>query len=167
MKKLIFVGGTMGVGKTTVGKLLKEKLPRCVYLDGDWCWNASPFVVTEETKRLMLDNIQYLLGNFLACSEFSHVVLTWVMHEQKIVDALLDALRGHKFLFYQISLVCSPQTLEQRLWKDISAGLRSEDVTKRSVPRLPLYAKLCGETIQTDGLSAEMVAERICTLVLD
>jgi shikimate kinase len=46
MKKLIFINGTMGVGKTTISQQLKQQLPYSVFLDGDWCWDASPFVVT-------------------------------------------------------------------------------------------------------------------------
>jgi broad-specificity NMP kinase len=51
MKNLIFINGTMGVGKTTTSLELKKILPKCVFLDGDWCWDMSPFIVTEETKK--------------------------------------------------------------------------------------------------------------------
>ena len=67
MKTLYMIGGTMGVGKTTVGQQLKRTLPNSVFLDGDWCWDASPFQVTDETKSMVIDNICYLLNNFLKC----------------------------------------------------------------------------------------------------
>lgn len=35
MKKIIMIGGTMGVGKTTTSQLLKKKLNHSVMLDGD------------------------------------------------------------------------------------------------------------------------------------
>lgn len=38
MKTVYLIGGTMGVGKTTVCQLMKAKLPNSVFLDGDWCW---------------------------------------------------------------------------------------------------------------------------------
>jgi len=41
LKRLIFINGTMGVGKTTVARTLQKKLPDCAFLDGDWCWDAS------------------------------------------------------------------------------------------------------------------------------
>ena len=44
----------MGVGKTTVCRQLKKELPNSVFLDGDWCWDADPFQVTEETKTMVL-----------------------------------------------------------------------------------------------------------------
>ena len=50
MKTIYIIGGTMGVGKTTVSQQLKKELPNSVFLDGDWCWDANPFQVTEETK---------------------------------------------------------------------------------------------------------------------
>ena len=34
MKNLYIIGGTMGVGKTTVSRLLMKKLPNSVFLDG-------------------------------------------------------------------------------------------------------------------------------------
>lgn len=50
MKALYLIGGTMGSGKTTVSQQLKKDLDNSVFLDGDWCWDASPFQVTDETK---------------------------------------------------------------------------------------------------------------------
>ena len=44
MKRLWLIGGPMGVGKSRAGRLLRDRLPRSVYLDGDWCWDARPFV---------------------------------------------------------------------------------------------------------------------------
>ena len=74
MKRLILVGGPMGVGKTTACQLLKQRLPRCAFLDGDWCWDMHPFVVTDETRAMVMDNIVHLLSGFLACSELENVI---------------------------------------------------------------------------------------------
>jgi 2-phosphoglycerate kinase len=54
MKNLIIVGGTMGVGKTATCRELQKILPRNVFLDGDWCLDMHPFVVTEETKAMVM-----------------------------------------------------------------------------------------------------------------
>lgn len=84
MKTLYMIGGTMGVGKTTVCQQLKQDLPNSVFLDGDWCWDASPFQVTDETKAMVTNNICYLLNNFLKCSAYENIIFCWVMHEQSI-----------------------------------------------------------------------------------
>ena len=49
MKTIYLIGGTMGVGKTTVSQQLKKELPNSVFLDGDWCWDADQFQVTERS----------------------------------------------------------------------------------------------------------------------
>ena len=37
IKQVYIIGGPMGVGKTTVCRMMKNRLNRCVFLDGDWC----------------------------------------------------------------------------------------------------------------------------------
>jgi len=61
MKNLIFINGTMGVGKTATSRELQKLLSNCVFLDGDWCWDMSPFIVNDETKNMVIDNISYLI----------------------------------------------------------------------------------------------------------
>ena len=165
MKHLYLIGGTMGVGKTHTCQLLKEKLDRSVFLDGDWCWDAHPFQVTEETKSMVLDNITYLLHNFLRCSAYEHVIFCWVMHEQSIIDTLVDRLRRQGDLdaaaLHCISLVCTPQALEARLRRDVARGARKEEVIVRSIARLPLYQKLHTALLDVSDLTPAAAAEAI------
>ena len=91
MKTLYLIGGPMGVGKTTVSRVLQKTLDHSVFLDGDWCWDAHPFLVTEETKQMVLCNIRFLLNQFLHCSAYHSVIFCWVLHEQAILDAVLAA----------------------------------------------------------------------------
>ena len=115
MKTLYLVGGAMGVGKTTVCQILKRQLPNAVFLDGDWCWDADPFQVTEETMAMVNDNICYLLNNFLRCSAYENVIFCWVMHQQEIIDGILSRLHTHGCRIKKISLTCTPEALRARL----------------------------------------------------
>ena len=94
VKNLYFIGGTMGVGKTTVGKSLMNmlELENSVFLDGDWCWYSHPFMVTSETKEMVTNNICTLLNNFIGCSAYDNIIFCWVMHEQSIIDDILCRL---------------------------------------------------------------------------
>lgn len=92
MKKLFLIGGTMGVGKTAVCNELKRLLKNAVFLDGDWCWDADPFQITEETKEMVLQNISYLLNRFLHCTAYDNIIFCWVMHEQAIIDTIINSL---------------------------------------------------------------------------
>ena len=151
----------MGVGKTTVCQILKRKLPQAVFLDGDWCWDADPFLVTDETKAMVMDNICHLLNNFLRCPAYENVIFCWVMHQQDIVDEILARLDTEGVVVRAISLVCSPEALRARLARDVEAGLRQEDIIRRSVERLSLYEALSTEKLDISGLSAEEAAEQI------
>ena len=161
MKNLYLIGGTMGVGKSATCQELKRMLPKAVLLDGDWCWDADPFVVTEETKAMVMDNVCHLLGNFLRCGAYENIIFCWVMHEQKIIDDLLSCLDTSGCQVRAISLVCSEKELRSRLERDVSAGTRQPDVIDRSLARLPLYDRLATEKLDTTNLTPEQAAERI------
>ena len=161
MKNLILIGGAMGVGKTTTGQILKRKLLNAVYLDGDWCWDADPFVVTDETKKMVIENITALLNNFLACSAYENVIFTWVMHEQAIIDDLLSRIKATNVRVFSFSLVSDRAELINRLMSDVQAGIRKMDVIERSVLRLPLYEKLDTVKIDTTDRNAEEAANEI------
>jgi hypothetical protein len=160
-KHLYIIGGTMGVGKTATCLCLQRHLPKNVFLDGDWCWYMRPFQLTEETKRLAMDNICHLLNSFLHCSAFETIVFCWVLHEQSILDKLLARLDTAECEVHSISLVCSEQALKARIQRDIDAGIRSADVLERSVARLPLYAALQTDHLDVSVLSAEQAALEI------
>lgn len=164
MKKLYLIGGTMGVGKTTVCQILKQKLEQAVFLDGDWCWDAHPFQVNEETKAMVMDNICYLLNNFLSCSAYRNIIFCWVMHEQSIVDSILSRLCLEDCEVKNVSLICSREALSRRLEKDIRAGIRQRDVLERSVDRLKLYRTLNTVKVDVSEISAEEAAEKIMEL---
>ena len=164
MKKLFLIGGTMGVGKSTVSQLLKYRLPNSVFLDGDWCWDAHPFLVTEETKEMVMQNICSVLNNFLKCSAYENVIFCWVMHEQAIIDEIISRLNTDNCHILAVSLVCSEQELTRRLRKDIEAAIRTSDVLERSIARIPLYQQLNTVKIDTSGKSPEEVANEIAAL---
>lgn len=164
MKKLYLIGGTMGVGKTTVCQLLKKELADCVFLDGDWCWDASTFQVTEETKEMVQDNICHLLNNFLHCSAYENIIFCWVMHEQEIIDSILERLDLNNINVKCISLICSEKTLRTRLENDIEAGIRTPDVVERSFSRLEKYNTLNTIKINTDGKTVKEIVTEIIHL---
>ena len=149
MKNLIFVNGTMGAGKTTTCTYLKQLLPHAVFLDGDWCWDADPFVVTDETKAMVLDNITHLLNNFLACTAYENVIFCWVMHEEAIVRQILSRLSTENASVRVFTLTLTEEALRERLARD------------RSVARLPLYDGMNSTKIDVSNMSALDAAKQI------
>ena len=165
MKRLIFVNGPMGVGKSTVCRELQKLLAPCAYLDGDWCWDLVPFTVTEETKELVLGNAAHLLRSFLDCSAVETVLFAWVLPKREIIDELLSRIGGGAE-FRLFTLTAGEQTLAARLEADVREGRREAGVIARALSYIPLYAAdMGGVRIGTDALAAADVARTIADMV--
>lgn len=164
MKQLYLIGGTMGVGKTTICKNLKQILPNSVFLDGDWCWDSDPFQVTDETKEMVIDNICYLINNFIRCSAYDNIIFCWVMHEQSIIDTICNKLNAENCNVKIISLLADEKNLKSRIENDVMTGVRSIDVLERSIARIPLYEKLNTIKINTNNKSIAQIADEIAKL---
>ena len=164
MKTIYIIGGTMGVGKTTVCQRLKKLLDKAVFLDGDWCWDADPFVVTDETKAVVMDNIHHTLNNFIKFSAYQNIIFCWVMHMQSIVDDVINGLEKDNCRIISVSLMSAEETIRDRLGKDIKNGIRTKDVLERSVARIPLYELLNSTKIYTDDKTVEEIAIEIMNI---
>ncbi len=151
----------MGVGKTTTCQIIKNKLHNSVFLDGDWCWDMHPFQVTEETKQMVVDNICFLLNNFIKCSAYENIVFCWVLHEQTIIDSIVSRLDTTNVKVHSISLVCDEKALKARLRQDVDEGIRTEDVIRRSIERIPFYEKLNTYKVDVSKMIPEQVADFI------
>ncbi len=164
MKDVFIIGGTMGVGKTTTCRILKDKLNNSVLLDGDWCWDMHPFQVTEETKKMVIENICFLLNNFIKCSAYENIVFCWVMYQQTIIDDIVSRLDTEHCKVHLISLVCSGQALQVRLQRDIDAGVRAEDSIRKGIERIPLYEELNTRKIDVSNITPDQAAGLIISV---
>ena len=103
----------------------------------------------------------HLLNGFLACSEFENVIFCWVLHEQHILDDIINALNLADCTTHCFSLVSTEQALVERLSRDIAAGKRVSEITERSVARMPLYDELDTVKIDVSAISPADAARRI------
>lgn len=164
-KTLLLVNGPMGVGKSAVCRELLELLRPGAYLDGDWCWMTRPFVVTEESRAMVMDNITALLGRFLRSPDLKYVIFGWVMHQEEIAQTILRRLDLTDTAVARYTLLCSPETLRGRIEKDIAAGLRTPDAAERSLAYLPLYEGQPTAKIITDRLTPSQTAAAIAAQI--
>ena len=164
MKHLYVIGGTMGAGKTAVCRELQKLLPHNVFLDGDWCWDMQPFVVNEENKRMVTNNITCLLRSFLDNSGFQNILFCWVLQEDAIWQGIAANLPLQNVAVHRITLTVSEQALRLRLQRDVDAGLRAPDVIERSVARLPLYDRVRTLKLDVSSCTALQAAQQIAAM---
>jgi deoxyadenosine/deoxycytidine kinase len=161
MKRLAVISGTMGVGKTALCERLYKKLENSVWLDGDWCWMMNPWSFNERNKIMAIENISFLLRNFLLNSSFENVVFNWVLHNDEIWQKIYYNLNNISFKLTKISLVCSPEGLAQRMRK---AG-RDSEIIKESLKRLPLYDGLNSLKLDTTGLTIDESVDKLYAMI--
>lgn len=108
-----------------------------------------------------MENISFLLGQFLRCSAYETVLFCWVMQEESIAEDLLHRLDLRDIWVERFTLMASEQVLRQRLERDVAAGLRQRDVIARSVQRLPMYQAMKTVKIDTSDLCVQQAAQQI------
>jgi broad-specificity NMP kinase len=167
MPKLVMINGTMGVGKTATCKELYKKLQNSVWLDGDWCWMMNPFIVNEENKQMVENNITDLLRNFLINSSFQYVIFNWVIQSEEIFDMILNKLDGLEFEVIKITLLCNEESLRNRIRIDVNNNVRDEECITRSLERIPLYKNMNTIKIDTSNVSISETVYKIIKIIED
>jgi shikimate kinase len=83
------------------------------------------------------------------------------MHEQSIIDSILEKLDTQNCEVKSVSLVADEKTLCERLSMDVERDVRSEDVIERSIARIPMYQTLDTIIIDTNAKDVAVIANEI------
>jgi len=113
LKNFIIINGAMGVGKTSICKELYKKLENSAWLDGDWCMMMNPF--SETNQKIFLENIYYLLNNYLSHPTFEYVLFSWVIPREDMMDYIIRRLSDNDFHLIRVTLLCSDDKLRERM----------------------------------------------------
>lgn len=163
MKKLIFVNGPAGVGKTSTCRRLLEKMKNIAWLESDWCWmlNVEPSAFTPETEQMVVSNISHILRNYYGCSVVENVIFNWVLHRRHLFDRVMTNINDLDYNIIWITLICNKEEHLRRMIKD---G-RSESRINRSIHYRYLYEGLSNPIIDTTELSIDETAEQILKVI--
>jgi hypothetical protein len=156
--KVIMLNGPMGVGKTTVGKVIADQNPGTAFIDGDWCMDLHPFVGSRETKAMAVDNILHMIGNYLKCSACSMVVLAWLMDDPWVIQSITEGLAALKAEVKSVTLVCGREDLLRRWMQDRDCEWRTDEWLDVSLKSLPGFMSM-DNAIDTSGLTVGQIAE--------
>ena len=157
MKHVYLIGGPMGIGKSTICNRLNQDLDHSVFLDGDWCWNMDPFIVNQDTKNMVLDNITHCLNNFIHTPGIENIIFCWVMHKQDIIDQIIQKLDTEGVDIHLISLICEKEELIKRMLID----RRDNQTIRKSLQYLELYKDLDTQKIDVTTLDVQKTIDKI------
>ncbi len=147
----------MGIGKSTICNQLNQDLDHSVFLDGDWCWNMDPFIVNQDTKNMVLDNITHCLNNFIHTPGIENIIFCWVMHKQDIIDKIIQKLDTEGVDIHLISLICEKEELIKRMLID----RRDNQTIRKSLQYLELYKDLDTQKIDVTTLDVQKTIDKI------
>lgn len=160
MSKLIIINGTMGIGKSTVARLVFANLTNSAFLDGDDVWRINPFEVNARTRAIVEKNIPFVLRSYFEAG-YEYVILAWVMHRQEIIDAILQPLADLNLETHVYTLVADETIAVKRALSRDGEARDSEGV----ILRLRQSRELHSAQIDTTHLQPTEVADEILAMI--
>lgn len=162
IKKLIFVCGPSGVGKSTACMELLHLLDSAAYVDSDWCSAINPFVHTEEMIELGKIAMEYMLKNYLQSDTFQYVIWHYGFHGHRktTFDEIIRNLDNLniQFEFIPIILNCELKEHIKRMRND---GRDSVRIQRAIDNTRALYDKFEYPIIDVTYLSAHETADEM------
>ena len=104
MKKLIFICGASGIGKSTICSKLYRKMNNSAFVDSDYCRMIYPFEFSDELKAIVEDNMATMLINYLKCSSIENIIFLYGFHVPRkqlfsnIMTKLADTVIPYAFV---------------------------------------------------------------------
>ena len=158
-KKLIIINGPSGAGKSTACDLLYRKIDKSVWLDGDWCWLMNPWNFCDENKRMVENNISFILNSYLKNKNINCIIFSWVIPQEDIFDLILKKLDKNKCEVVKISLICSKKEIERRNKN------KSKVCINRSNVNLGNYKKMNTFKINTTNKKPKEVVDSVLNII--
>lgn len=159
MKKLVFIHGPNGVGKSTTCEVLHSKLSRSAWLESEWTRRINPFFFNSEIEKMTEENMTFLLRNYMSLSSIDIVIFNWGFHgpRKEIFKRVLLNLSDIDFEYVPIVITCSEEENVRRM--------RLQDRSYERIERAKLireiYDRMSCFTIDSTYLSVNEVVEKI------
>lgn len=127
MKKLLFLCGPNGIGKSTISREIIRQLPNSAYVDSDPCRFMNPFVLNDVTIPTIAKNISDLITNYMKCPAVDTVIFSYGFHgrRREVFEEVMKRLETIDHIFVPFLLWCSEEENLKRMQAD-----------NRSVPQI-------------------------------
>jgi len=164
-KKLIFICGPNGVGKSSTCRELVNCLEESAYVDSDLCNLRNPFIHTEGIdigRQLM----QFMLTKYLECSTYNNVIWSYGFHGHRkdSFDKIMIELRklDVDFEFMPIILTCDLDENINRMNNDNRDDARIERAIGNT---REIYNDYLFPTINTTNMTLKEVVNELKKMI--
>lgn len=163
MKKLIFIHGPNGVGKSTLCRILNSKIQNSAWLESEWCRMTNPFSFNDEIIRMVEKNISFMLRSYLECSTLEYVIFNYGLHgpRKQIFDNILKNISDMDYELIPIVITCSYDENRTRMIRD---G-RDEERISRALAVRNIYDNSDNPTIDTTDMSVEKAVYKVLEII--
>nr|MDD6334956.1 hypothetical protein [bacterium] len=165
-KRIILILGANGVGKSTVARALLSRMDRCALVEAEACRAIKPFVLSEATRQLVIDNFVSLIGNSLRCSQIDTVLFPYGFHgaRQQMWLEALDKLEREGLTPQVIPMVLSC-TMEENIRRAQLDGRDQARIARGIAKTYHYYDKMDYPVIDITCLTPMQAAEAVLNLV--
>jgi shikimate kinase len=167
MKPLVVLVGTMGAGKTTVGRLVADALG-VDFLDTDHVVEdragkavAEIFVDDGEGTFRALERVA--VADALA----THSGVLALGGGAVLDPATRDLLEGHRVVFLRVGLSDAAQRVGLGVSRPLLLGNVRGRIKQLLDERTPVYESVARHTVDTAGLTPDEVTAQVCAVVED
>ena len=168
MKKLIFVCGASGIGKSTICKALYPKIQQTAFVDSDHCRMINPFEFSDELKMVIENNMTTLLINYLKCSVISNIIFLYGFHgpRKQIFDNIMSNISqtGILYKFIPIILECEIEENIRRARKD---GRNEQRIKYGIEASRAIYNQYDYRRLDITHLNVDEAAECLMNLIVE
>ena len=166
MKKLIFICGASGIGKSTICRKLYKTLDNAALVDSDYCRMMNPFTFTDEQKIIVEDNMATMLTNYLHCSTIENVIFLYGLHgpRQQMFNNIMTRLSNAQipYRFTSIILECE---YEENLRRSRMDGRDEEHIKYFTEHTRDIYNQYDYPRLDITLLSVEEAKSRLIKMI--
>lgn len=125
----------------------------------------NPFIPNDYNKKMVVDNIGFLLRNFMKNPTIEYIILSWVIHLEEIYNTTISELKDYQFDLLKVTLQCNDNEITRRITSDIKIGERTEENLSKSLSMQTLYHNLSSTKIDTSKMTIKEVVQKIKSIV--
>ncbi len=157
---IIFLNGSINAGKSTVARLLAEKLPHTALVEVDVFHDMIPWMLIEESVPLNLENAVAVIRNF--AKRNLNVIVPYPL-SQKNYEYMLEQLKEVRVRTQVFTLAPTQEIILKNRGQRVLAVSEKERIKHHYATGIvsPKFGEIINNSHQTPEQTAELILSKI------